>query len=279
MNIENKNYKLSFIAEGAQLVSWLDKRDGHEFIHDGKTGWGQHNPTLFPIVGKLVGGTYCVNDTEYAMGQHGVVRRANFVGTTTSENSICFSFESNEDTKKIYPFDFKFEKEYILEENRLIITHRVTNTGKSLMPFSIGHHPAFKCDFEKGVTVEFEREESLNLVKFEEGGYFSHEYYAYGEPSRSIAMPYDKNLLDTLVFTNLKSSHVTMVSEDHRVSVSTVGFPYFGVWYNEGGFACLEPWLAHSSYLDTSKDLFKKEDMYLLESGRSFLNSYSIEVI
>ena len=30
-----------------QLVSWVDKRDNHEFIHDGKTGWGQHNPTLF----------------------------------------------------------------------------------------------------------------------------------------------------------------------------------------------------------------------------------------
>lgn len=278
MNIENKNYKLSFIAEGAQLVSWVDKRDSHEFIHDGKTGWGQHNPTLFPIVGKLVDGTYTIDGVEYSMGQHGVVRRANFTCLESSENRVCFAFESNEDTKKIYPFDFKFEKEYILEDNRLIVMHRITNTGNATMPFSIGHHPAFKCDFDKGVTVEFEQEESMNLSKFAPGGYFTHDTMMYQEPSKSISMPYDKNVLDTLVFTNLKSSCVSMTSENHKVSVSTVGFPYFGVWYNEGGFVCLEPWLGHSNFIDTSKDLFHKEDMYMLESGRSFLNSYSIEV-
>lgn len=279
MNIENNTFKLTFIEEGAQLSSWINKQDHHEYIHDGIHGWKQQNPTLFPIVGKLVNGTYTLDGKEYAMGQHGVVRRAQFTCVNKTDNSICFEFTSNEQTKESYPFSFKFQKEYMLQENRLTITHRIYNQDSKPMPFSIGHHPAFACDFSKHPKVVFEQEESMEIVKFDEHGYFTHDTTFYqNKSSKVIDMPFDKNIADTLVFTHLKSSEVTLVEENHKVKVSAAGFPYFAIWYNEGGFICLEPWLSHSSFVDTPVELTQKENMSVLESGHSFVNTYTIEV-
>lgn len=279
MNIENSNYKLTFVEEGAQLSSWIDKKDSHEFIHNGIQGWKQQNPTLFPIVGKLVDGSYTIDGKEYAMGQHGVVRRAKFTCVNKTENSICFEFQSNEESLEHFPYSFTFQKEYHLEENRLIVSHRVINTDTKDFPFSIGHHPAFACDFSKNPKVVFEKSESMEVVAFDEHGYFTHETTHYkGEQASELAMPFDKKVVDTLVFTNLQSSFVSLVEENHAVRVSAVGFPYFAIWYNEEGFICLEPWLSHSSFADTPKELAQKEEMNVLESGHSFLNTYVIEV-
>ena len=284
MKIENSKYVAEFILEGAQLVSLKDKETGTEFIHDGKKGWGQHNPTLFPIVGKLRGGKTLINGKEYEMSQHGVVRRAMFELYEENATSITFKFEANEETLVHYPFKFTMYKTYELKDNEVVVSHRIVNNDEIPMVFGIGHHPAFKCPIYENETmsdyhIEFECEEDLKLMKLDlscglfESGLYNNE----GAKGNSYALPFDIDTIGTLVFENLKSSYVSLVGPKHKVSVSTVGHPYYGIWHvAEQNFVCLEPWVTHSDTVDADGIFENKVGMITLEVGKSYLNTYSM---
>jgi galactose mutarotase-like enzyme len=85
-----------------------------------------------------------------------------------SKNSVSFSLNSSEETRKMYPFEFELQIIYTLEEYKLHIDYKVINKGKSEMPFSIGAHPAFALNgnFEN-YTIEFEKEENLEYYLLE----------------------------------------------------------------------------------------------------------------
>ena len=284
MKIQNERYEAEFILEGAQLISFKDKNDGTEFIHDGKIGWGQHNPTLFPIVGKLKGGKTLINGQTYEMGQHGVVRRAQFEVHEQTETSITFKFEANESTLQQYPFKFTMYKSYTLVDNEITINHRIVNDDEVPMVFTIGHHPAFKCPLYENETmsdyhIEFECEEDLKLRKIDLAcGLFTNaEYHNVGDKGNTYTIPFDLENISTLVFENLKSGYVSLVGPKHKVSVSNVGHPYHGIWHTkEQNFICLEPWLSHSDTVDSDGIFENKVGMITLEVGKSYLNTYSI---
>ncbi|MBR3840456.1 MAG: aldose 1-epimerase family protein [Erysipelotrichales bacterium] len=284
MKIQNDKYVAEFILEGAQLVSLKDKNDGTEFIHDGKKGWGQHNPTLFPIVGKLKGGKTIINGKPYEMGQHGVVRRAQFELCEQTDTSITFKFEADEESLSHYTYKFTMYKSYELVGNELTISHRIVNDDNVPMVFSIGHHPAFKCPLYEDEKmsdyhIEFECEEDLKLTKIDlESGLFTNVIYVNeGAKGNSYALPFDIETLNTLVFENLKSSFVSLVGPKHKVSVSTVAHPFYGIWHvKDENFICLEPWLSHSDTVDSDGIFENKVGMITLEAGKSYLNTYSI---
>lgn len=284
MKLENDLYTAKFCEEGAQLVSFTSKKDNTEFIHDGKLGWSQHNPTLFPIVGKLKDGKTVIGGKSYEMGQHGVVRRAKFTLHEKTDTSITFVFTSNEESLQHYPYHFTMYKTYELRGNELVIMHRIINDDQTTMPFTIGHHPAFKCPIDENETmsdyhIEFEHEEDLKLTKIDmTSGLFTNvEYANVGHKGNTYALPFDIEQYNTLVFKDLKSSFVSIVGPKHKVSVSAVAHPYFAIWHTkEQNFVCLEPWLSHSDTVDSDGIFEHKEGMISLDPGKSFVNSYSI---
>lgn len=77
------------------------------------------------------------------MTQHGFARDCEFTLVEDTDISVKFRLQSNNETHKIYPFDFELDIEYILEGSNLIIKWVVTNKGSKVMPFQIGAHPAF----------------------------------------------------------------------------------------------------------------------------------------
>ena len=55
-----------------------------------------------------------------------------------------FCLYANEDTKKMFPFDFTFQVSYLLDDVDLKVEYTVFNNGDTPMPFCLGAHPDFR---------------------------------------------------------------------------------------------------------------------------------------
>src|SRR4051812_17826544 len=95
-NLNSDKLSVSINSKGAEIASV--KRDGMEYMWQAKPDvWPRHAPVLFPIVGKLKNGS---------LSQHGFARDKEFTCVSQDKGAISFRLKSDEETKKIFPFDF-----------------------------------------------------------------------------------------------------------------------------------------------------------------------------
>ena len=95
--------------------------------------------------------------------------------TGITADSLNFGMSSNNETHKIFPFDFDFSIRFQLEGNKIRVIHRVINTGNSLLLFSLGGHPGFKCPIQpdekyEDYYLEFEVPENSSTWLLHENG-------------------------------------------------------------------------------------------------------------
>ena len=108
MRIENEKVVFEATERAAEITSFILKENGWEAMWQGNPEfWAGRNPILFPIVGSTFDKIIHLDGAEYKMGNHGLLRAAMFTLESSTENSMTFSYSSNEETKKQYPFDFK----------------------------------------------------------------------------------------------------------------------------------------------------------------------------
>ena len=144
---------------GAELKSL--KKGNNEYIWCGDENvWGSTAPILFPICGALKDDVMHYGGKEYNVPKHGFANHNEFTLSEKTENSITLSFSSNENTLKIYPFDFIFSVKFELNDNKLNVYYIVENTSNKNMYFSLGAHEGFALDGGvEGAKVE------ANVVK------------------------------------------------------------------------------------------------------------------
>jgi len=148
-SIENELVSIKIKQTGAELCSYFDKTTNREIIWQADPNhWKRHAPILFPIVGKVENNEYRIADKEYSLNQHGFARDQSFNLINKSDNSILLEIEANDQLKKIYPFEFKLQVEYILNSKELQVLYRVMNSSSTEIYFCIGAHPGFNCPFD-----------------------------------------------------------------------------------------------------------------------------------
>lgn len=206
-------------------------------------------PILFPLCGQLPEGKYELNGFEYSMKNHGLARINNWqvIDKSTGDSaSITIKFESDDNTKKSYPFDFEFILKYSLKGSKLNISHEFKNKSDNIMPMSIGYHPYFNVKDKNSVYYHTNATKLLdsNDMKIKP---YSRENIDISESVES------KLLLDHIGNTfsfNLKDlNRKVTFNYDHY-------FKYMVVWSVIGkDFICVEPWSAQNSSLYTKKDL------------------------
>ena len=118
--LENEFCRLEVIPEAAEITSFFDKTNNVEIMYQGDEGWSGRNPSLFPIIGSTYSKYYEIHGKQYTMKNHGLARYATFKGEQL-EDKLIFTFCSDEETLKQYPFDFVFEIAYSLEGKTLHI--------------------------------------------------------------------------------------------------------------------------------------------------------------
>ena len=271
--------EIKTIEKGAELISVIYK--GEERMHDGKTFWGKHSPILFPAIGNLRFPNVIIDGKEYPLHKHGFARDLNF--EKIGENS--YVLKSNEETHKMYPYDFEFYVWYEVDGNKLTFNFKVVNKSEKEMLFGLGGHPAFKCDYSNGKCyVEFEEtEDELEVIPLDLKSILLKNEIIKGETiltdKKIIKFDKDTFKIDTLVLTKIKSKSITFKEGDKKlVKVNFDGFKYMGIWSPVGApFVCLEPWYNTCDYVDSTNEFKDKKDILHLEAGKEFKTSFSIE--
>lgn len=280
ISISNKHLTASVNQQGAELTSLKDH--SNEYIWEGNPEfWGKHSPILFPIVGTLKNNTFRYNEKDYSMSRHGFARENKFEVSYQDGESVIFSFVSNEETLKVYPFNFELQLKYTLKGKSLFLDYSVKNTGNTTMPFSLGAHPAFALpgNFED-YSLQFEKDEALVSAQLD-NDLLSNKTTLLGSDNGKLFLNYSIFENDALIFKELESKSVAILRNGKAyLKVSFKDFPHLGIWTKlNAPFLCIEPWQGYSDTLDASGNLFDKEGIILLNSDKEFSAGFSIEIL
>lgn len=286
-SIFNDTISIKVSEKGAELQSIYHQQNRLEYLWSGDpVYWAKKSPVLFPIVGALKNNAYRYKGKEYQLDRHGFARNTNFELIEKTNNSLTFSFKSNEQTKASYPFDFAFSVKYTLHENVLQITFIVENTGSENLLFSIGAHPAFAVPLVLGTKYEdyylqfSEIEDAVRWTVSAEGLIEITQTPLLKNENR---LPLKKELFykDALVFKHLKSDAIAVRSDKtpHGIKVRFPDFPYMGIWAaKDADFVCIEPWCGIADSVNASGNLEDKEGIIALSPKGKFEVGYEIEV-
>lgn len=287
IKLENDSIELVISSHGAEMKSFRKKSEDTEYIWTGDPEvWGRHAPVLFPIVGRLKEEKYSYSGKEYSMHQHGFARDMEFSIDESTSNKAVFCFESDEASKDVYPFDFRFYISYELIAQAVIIKYRVVNKGTGEMLFSIGAHPGFNCPFINGENfedyyLEFEKQEDLSTYVIS-GGLISSIKRPVDGDGKVISL--NKKLFkdDALIFEDLKSRTITLKSKknDHLVTMFINNFKYLGIWTkpDDAPFVCIEPWNGIADFEDCSGKLEDKTGIIHLPAEDVYECGLMIEI-
>ncbi|GAA3612351.1 aldose 1-epimerase family protein [Flavivirga amylovorans] len=287
--LENEKLKIAVKKTGAELCKITSIKNDIDFMWNANPKvWGSYAPNLFPIIGALKDGSYHIENKTYKLPKHGLVRNNDkLIVHKQGENSLTFKLSYDEDSLKIYPFKFEFLITYKLIDNIITMTHTINNLDDTIMYFSLGGHPAFKCPVYNDEAyddyfLEFEHTENseTHLINMR-NGLISNKTKPIFNNSNILELRHDLFNEDALIFKDLKSKKVTLKSKSQGaiLTVSYKDFPYLGIWAKlDGDYVCIEPWLGIADSENTNQNLKEKEGILTLMSQQTFKASYSIEI-
>lgn len=287
--LTNNNLKIKVQTKGAELCEISAIKNKNQFMwHADPDVWGSFAPNLFPIIGALKEDSYTYNGKTFKLPKHGFVREnKNIKLLKQTKNSLVFSLMYNEDLLKIYPFKFQFIITYTLEENTIHITHTVKNLDDKAIYFSIGGHPAFKCPLYNNesytdYSLVFENDETskTHLLNME-NGLVTDKTETVFKSGNSIKLRPDLFNEDALIFKDLKSRKVALVSKTHGeiLNLSFKDFNYLGIWAKPNApYVCIEPWLGVADHENTNQKIEEKEGIIKLPESETFTATYSIQI-
>ena len=283
--LKNEFYEITFSSVGAEMISAKGK-DGRELLWqcNENSVWKDHAPILFPFCGRLKDKIYYYKGKSYPMVIHGFARSSEFELVEKSDTGIVFVLKSNEETRKIYPFDFILRASYSLLRDKILFKATVENTGAEELIYSFGWHPGFNLVCEDGLditdySVKFKDKKELIRVK---------SYTDYTIPSELI--PYtvenseyrfsESELYDTVVLREA-GHEVRLTADGHPFYLDmswSENLPLLCIWKSgdhEEKFVCIEPWSHGAARGERSNEL-EYRPMYRLAEGECETFEYTL---
>ena len=289
ITLQNDNMIVEISTLGAELQSIVV--DGKQRLWDGNPEfWKGHAPVLFPVCGRLNGDKYYYDGKEYSFGGiHGFAKRQEFEVVSLEKTQATFLIESNDETRKMYPFEFAFRVMYKIIDNQLAVYYFVENKDSKDLLYNVGCHEAFMLDSDlTNYQLEFtEDKDFLKNMAYSENGLLG-KYYDipldgqvlqlnndFFQGGRQLDFGYA--LHDSIVVEKIKSKRVNLLKNGEKVlSVYYNDFENLVVWTEVGSkFLAIEPWDGLPDYADCSHKLIEKKGIRSLKSGehKSFYHS------
>lgn len=285
--ISNGRVSASIDAEGAQLMS-LKLGDGEYLWQGDERFWPRRAPVLFPIVGCLRNDFATSSQGEVHLQRHGVARLYEHAVVEQTPSSVTYELVSTSETRAAFPFDFRLNMRYSIEDDALVQTFLVTNTGGVDLPFTLGGHPAFNVPApgEDGASFSdyelvFPERWTAEVPTIDEKGL--HDFSRMHQIMRdSDRLQLTHELIDrllTVVFVDVPGRDVRLLGPSgHGVEVSFDGFDYLGVWTasSDSPFVAIEPWVGCATAYDESDVFEEKRGTIVLAPGESCERSFSM---
>ncbi|MDF5720775.1 MAG: aldose epimerase [Rhizonema sp. PD37] len=251
LHLETDRSRLEVLPDrGGIITSW--SVEGQEILYLDKERLANPQlsvrggvPILFPICGNLPDDTYTHNGKQYTLKQHGFARDLPWEPVAQEKASLTLVLNSNEQTRAVYPFDFKVAFTYQLTDNSLEIRQQYTNLSSEPMPFSTGFHPYFLAPDKNQLQLE------IPSQKYQPKG--SKEIHSFDGT-------FDFNTEEIDVAFGQLSGTSTSVTDTNRQMKLTIDydeiFSTLVFWTVKGkDFYCLEPWSAPRNALNTGENL------------------------
>lgn len=240
-------------ALGAELWTLRDAQ-GRDLLWNGDAEWWTGRaPILFPIVGTLKDDSYRIGGESYRLSRHGFARRSRFAVVEADAGSARFRLEANEETRAVYPFDFRLDLVFAITGKRLAVTGELTNTGHEALPASFGFHPAFRWPLPGGAgrdahRVIFDREQTALVRRLDGDGLLDPEPRETPVAGRELRLDDDLFANDALIFAEVEGYALAYGAPDGmQIAIDYPDTPSLGLWSKPGApFLCIEPWQGHS---------------------------------
>ena len=286
--VELRNEQISIIVseKGAELQS-IKSTNGKEYLWQADPKyWNRHSPILFPIVCSVNNETYRVDGKEYHLPRHGFARDMEFKLIGKSERKVTFALESNQDTQKVYPYDFTLSVSYTLEDNKIGVIWHVLNTDKQEIHFQIGGHPAFNIPDMKAGNNQFgcirlDNKEPMDALHSYGDGSHEMDEVPFIEAENGI-MEFSNNTWrnDSIKIHKSQLHRAELLNKAGEAEV-TVEFrtPVIAFWSpygKEAPFVCIEPWYGIGDPQSFKGEFKDKPLMNHLLPGASFMSKYDI---
>ncbi|WP_408030412.1 aldose 1-epimerase family protein [Tenacibaculum xiamenense] len=287
ITLENDYIQIEIKEVGAELCKVYSKQTGLDYLWKGDPQfWKRHSPVLFPIVGKLLGNSYTINNSKYELTQHGFARDLDFEVLNKTNNSILLETQYSEETLLKYPYKFSLQIGYELKESRIDVSYNVINKDDKSINFSIGAHPAFNCPISQGTSfndyfIEFEKEEHPILHSLNPQTGFRKKDTERVKLDKTIPLSYNLFDNDALMFEGLESKKISLKSNkhEHGVHFYIPNWRYMAFWTQKGNapFICFEPWMGIADEENTDQVFETKTGIMNLDVNQSYENQYSME--
>lgn len=271
-------------ADGAELCSLRDAV-GQELLWQAGPAWPRHAPVLFPIVGRLANDTLQHRGQAYRMTQHGFARDRRFAWLDRKPAACRLVLHDDPQTHASYPFAFRLEVAFTLDDDSLVCAFTVVNPGRDVLPASVGAHPAFLWPIagdgdKSGHAIEFDHPELAPIRRLRDG-LMLEQTFASPVQGRTLALDpalfdADAIVLDRPASTSLRYS----APGSPRIEISWEGAPQLGIWSRrDGEFVCIEPWHGYASPAGFDGEFTDKPGLMLIPPGERRTLSYRVRVV
>ena len=284
ITLQNGSTVCKISTIGAEILSLTV--NGEEKMWQGAEGfWAGKAPILFPICGRLLGGYYTYEGARYEIKTHGFFKALETEVVNEEKSTATFLLESNEETLKEYPFEFKFRVMYKLLENSLSVYFFVENHSDKTMLYSVGCHEgyALKGDLSEYYIAFEEDENSIDRTILEDNFTTTKKEVISLSGNRLKLTDYFKkeNYGDSMVVAPIKSKRVTLMrGDEEELSVYYKDFESLVLWTQVGAnFICIEPWNGLPDAVDTDHSLENMVAVKKLQPKTSVTLYHSITII
>jgi galactose mutarotase-like enzyme len=147
IELRNEFLYATVSSEGGALTSIVDLSDGENLLYALPSAQNDtSDAVLFPFVGRQKNGFYLVGGEKYEIPDGPFAPHSAFTLTSKSDDYAELTLSSDENTLRVYPFDFSLKVRYMLKGKTLSVSYSVYNVGEQKVYFSLGSLPALKTD-------------------------------------------------------------------------------------------------------------------------------------
>ncbi len=274
--LENDCIKASLNTFGGLIESIIDKHTGldHAWKYDASR-WPRRTALCFPFCGKCRDGRYTCNGVPYEIPSHGFAREREFAVVSHSNDRLVLQDSFDSTTLEMYPFEYRLQIEYLLEDASLVVKYHVSNEGPCTMYYSIGSHYAYQLPrIQEECYLHFPTSQHAGCLDLADG-----TIKADILEGRSV-VPLEGLIDDSSLILDLRELDASWIGvgglEGPFTKVSGEGFRYVLGWAPVGGgnpFVCIEFWDGMADLGVSSGKIEEKFAVRTLESGetRSYL--------
>ncbi len=287
--ISNGEITASVDSHGAELKSLRSVEKGTEYMWCGNPAyWGKTSPVLFPFIGMLKEGEYRFQGETYQMRKHGFARDMEFKLVSHEAAEVWFSLDANEETKEMYPFDFKLEIGYRLDGKKLKVLWRVDNLSEEPAYFSIGGHPAFNCPLFPGdrrgdYYLKFGDKDCIRCTVIGSDGLVDDHHVVHELENGCLSVRDELFERDAMVMEDRQVQEISLLTPDKKPYIK-VSFqtPVVAVWAPAGlraPFVCIEPWYGLCDHVEFKGTLEERKWGNEVPPKKHFAAEYVIETL